>query len=49
MELGVQVCGGNLYGIFVENLDEDSPAGSPDGLRPGDLILEVLQTNTKMG
>lgn len=40
-ELGVQICGGNLYGIFVESLDDDSPARSPDGLLPGDLILEV--------
>uniref|UniRef100_A0A671WR20 Discs large MAGUK scaffold protein 5 n=1 Tax=Sparus aurata TaxID=8175 RepID=A0A671WR20_SPAAU len=39
-ELGVQICGGNLYGIFVESLDDDSPARSPDGLLPGDLILE---------
>lgn len=41
VELGVQICGGNLYGIFVESLDDDSPAKSPDGLLPGDLILEV--------
>ena len=41
VELGVQVCGGNLYGVFVESLDDDSPAKSPDGLLPGDLILEV--------
>ncbi|XP_037610928.1 disks large homolog 5-like isoform X2 [Sebastes umbrosus] len=40
VELGVQVCGGNLYGVFVESLDDDSPAKSPDGLLPGDLILE---------
>lgn len=40
-ELGVQICGGNLYGIFVESVDDDSPARSPDGLLPGDLILEV--------
>uniref|UniRef100_A0A8C6PFY4 Discs large MAGUK scaffold protein 5 n=1 Tax=Nothobranchius furzeri TaxID=105023 RepID=A0A8C6PFY4_NOTFU len=40
VELGVQVCGGNIYGIFVEMLDEDSPAKGPDGLLPGDLILE---------
>ncbi|XP_029313034.1 disks large homolog 5-like isoform X3 [Cottoperca gobio] len=40
VELGVQVCGGNLYGVFVESLDDDSPARSPDGLLPGDLILE---------
>ncbi|XP_038591842.1 disks large homolog 5-like isoform X1 [Micropterus salmoides] len=50
-ELGVQVCGGNLYGIFVESLDDDSPAKSPDGLLPGDLILEYngisLKNKTK--
>lgn len=40
-ELGVQICGGNLSGIFVESLDDDSPAKGPDGLLPGDLILEV--------
>ncbi|CAG5905331.1 unnamed protein product [Menidia menidia] len=39
-ELGVQICGGNLYGIFVETLDDESPAKSPDGLQAGDLILE---------
>lgn len=41
VELGVQICGGNTHGIFVESLDDDSPAKSPDGLLPGDLILEV--------
>ncbi|XP_070846450.1 disks large homolog 5-like isoform X2 [Chaetodon trifascialis] len=40
VELGVQICGGNLYGIFVESLDDDSPAKCPDGLLPGDLMLE---------
>uniref|UniRef100_G3NC95 Discs, large homolog 5b (Drosophila), tandem duplicate 1 n=1 Tax=Gasterosteus aculeatus aculeatus TaxID=481459 RepID=G3NC95_GASAC len=40
VELGVLVCGGNLYGIFVEGLDDESPAKCPDGLLPGDLILE---------
>ncbi|TMS22152.1 Disks large-like protein 5 [Larimichthys crocea] len=40
VELGVQICGGNLYGIFVESLDDDSPAKVADGLLPGDLILE---------
>lgn len=40
-ELGVQVCGGNLRGIFVEMLDEDSPTKGPDCLLPGDMILEV--------
>lgn len=41
VELGVQICGGNIHGIFVESLDDDSPAKSSDGLLPGDLILEV--------
>uniref|UniRef100_A0A3B5BFG6 Disks large homolog 5-like n=1 Tax=Stegastes partitus TaxID=144197 RepID=A0A3B5BFG6_9TELE len=40
VELGVQICGGNLYGIFVESLDDDSPAKSADGLLAGDLIVE---------
>ncbi|XP_077202063.1 disks large homolog 5 isoform X3 [Paroedura picta] len=40
VELGIQICGGNLYGIFVSELEEDSPARGPDGLVPGDMILE---------
>ncbi|MGH0118182.1 UNVERIFIED_CONTAM: hypothetical protein FKN15_045329 [Acipenser sinensis] len=40
VELGIQICGGNLYGIFVEKLEDDSPAKSPGGLMPGDMILE---------
>ncbi|XP_053535650.1 disks large homolog 5a isoform X4 [Ictalurus punctatus] len=40
VELGVQICGGNLCGIFVENLEEDSPAKLADVLMPGDMILE---------
>ncbi|KAK2820482.1 hypothetical protein Q5P01_023441 [Channa striata] len=40
VELGVHICGGNLHGIFVESVDDDSPAKSPDGLLPGDLIIE---------
>ncbi|XP_041938079.1 disks large homolog 5-like isoform X2 [Alosa sapidissima] len=39
-ELGVSICGGNLHGIYVERLEEDSPARAADGLMPGDLILE---------
>lgn len=39
-ELGVQICGGNLQGIFVERLEEDNPAKEADGLMPGDMILE---------
>ncbi|XP_008312731.1 disks large homolog 5 isoform X2 [Cynoglossus semilaevis] len=46
-ELGVQICGGNLFGIFVESLDDDSPAKSPDGLQPGDLLLEYNGTSMK--
>lgn len=41
LELGVHLCGGNLHGVFVAEVEEDSPAKSPDGLVPGDLILEV--------
>ncbi|XP_034049310.1 disks large homolog 5-like isoform X2 [Thalassophryne amazonica] len=43
VELGVQICGGNLCGIFVESLDDDNP----DGLLPGDLILECNGINMK--
>ncbi|XP_061666064.1 disks large homolog 5-like [Syngnathoides biaculeatus] len=46
-ELGVQICGGNLYGVFVESLDEDSPAKSAEGLLPGDLILEYNGVSMK--
>nr|XP_012321709.1 disks large homolog 5 isoform X3 [Aotus nancymaae] len=40
LELGVQLCGGNLHGVFVAEVEDDSPAKGPDGLVPGDLILE---------
>ncbi|XP_037352969.1 disks large homolog 5 isoform X2 [Talpa occidentalis] len=40
MELGVHLCGGNLHGVFVAEVEDDSPAKGPDGLVPGDLILE---------
>ncbi|XP_006887537.1 PREDICTED: disks large homolog 5 [Elephantulus edwardii] len=40
MELGVHLCGGNLHGVFVAEVEDDSPARGPDGLVPGDLILE---------
>ncbi|XP_015237899.1 PREDICTED: disks large homolog 5-like isoform X1 [Cyprinodon variegatus] len=39
-ELGLQICGGNICGIFLEMLDDESPLKGPDGLLPGDLILE---------
>uniref|UniRef100_A0A8C8VIL6 Discs large MAGUK scaffold protein 5 n=1 Tax=Pelusios castaneus TaxID=367368 RepID=A0A8C8VIL6_9SAUR len=40
VELGIQICGGNLYGIFVSDIEDDSPAKGPDGLIIGDMILE---------
>lgn len=41
LELGLHLCGGNLHGVFVAEVEDDSPAKGPDGLVPGDLILEV--------
>lgn len=41
VEVGVTLCGGNLRGVYIESLDEDSPARGADGLLPGDLIVEV--------
>uniref|UniRef100_A0A671LZ20 Disks large homolog 5-like n=1 Tax=Sinocyclocheilus anshuiensis TaxID=1608454 RepID=A0A671LZ20_9TELE len=46
-ELGIQLCGGNLQGLFVERLGEDSPARGVDGLVPGDMILEVNGATNK--
>ncbi|NXU49556.1 DLG5 protein, partial [Turnix velox] len=40
VDLGIQICGGNLYGIYVSDVDDDSPAKGPDGLVVGDMILE---------
>ncbi|XP_058155285.1 disks large homolog 5 isoform X5 [Dasypus novemcinctus] len=40
LELGVHLCGGNLHGVFVAEVEDDSPARGPDGLVPGDLLLE---------
>ncbi|NXX11330.1 DLG5 protein, partial [Podargus strigoides] len=40
VDLGIQICGGNLCGIFVSDVDDDSPAKGPDGLVLGDMILE---------
>uniref|UniRef100_A0A8C5HZQ0 Disks large homolog 5-like n=1 Tax=Gouania willdenowi TaxID=441366 RepID=A0A8C5HZQ0_GOUWI len=47
VELGVQICGGNVYGIFVESLEDGSPAKGPHCLLPGDLILEVSTGSNK--
>ncbi|KAM9134746.1 disks large homolog 5 isoform 2-T2 [Pangshura tecta] len=40
VDLGIQICGGNLHGIFVSDVEDDSPAKGPDGLVTGDMILE---------
>ncbi|KAM4636733.1 disks large homolog 5 [Discoglossus pictus] len=40
VELGLQICGGNLHGIFVLDVEDGSVAGGPDGLLAGDMILE---------
>ncbi|XP_078128657.1 disks large homolog 5a isoform X7 [Sander vitreus] len=47
VEVGVTLCGGNLRGVYIESLDEDSPARGPDGLLPGDIILEYNSVNMK--
>uniref|UniRef100_A0A3B3XTS1 Discs, large homolog 5a (Drosophila) n=1 Tax=Poecilia mexicana TaxID=48701 RepID=A0A3B3XTS1_9TELE len=47
VEVGVTLCGGNLRGVYIESLDEDSPARGPEGLNPGDLILEYNLVNMK--
>ncbi|XP_077585810.1 disks large homolog 5a [Stigmatopora nigra] len=47
VEVGVTLSGGNLRGVYIDSLDEDSPARGPDGLRPGDLILEYNSVNMK--
>ncbi|KAG8434972.1 hypothetical protein GDO86_013074 [Hymenochirus boettgeri] len=39
-KLGLQICGGNLHGIFVLDIEEESVAGNSDGFLKGDLILE---------
>uniref|UniRef100_A0A4W5RDW6 Discs, large homolog 5a (Drosophila) n=1 Tax=Hucho hucho TaxID=62062 RepID=A0A4W5RDW6_9TELE len=46
-ELGLGLCGGNLRGVYVESLEEDSPARGQEGLQPGDLILEYGSVNMK--
>ncbi|XP_028278786.1 disks large homolog 5a isoform X2 [Parambassis ranga] len=47
VEVGVTLCGGNLRGVYIESLDEDSPARGPDGLLSGDLIMEYNSVNMK--
>ncbi|XP_051968921.1 disks large homolog 5-like isoform X2 [Xyrauchen texanus] len=47
VDLGLKLCGGNLTGVFVESLEEDSPAGGAAGLQPGDIILECNSVSVK--
>ncbi|XP_076855983.1 disks large homolog 5 isoform X2 [Brachyhypopomus gauderio] len=47
VDLGVKICGGNLSGIYVESVAEDSPAGGADGLQPGDLILQLCSVSMR--
>ncbi|KAM4591728.1 disks large homolog 5a isoform 4-T4 [Odontesthes bonariensis] len=47
VEVGVMLCGGNLRGVYIESVDEDSPARGPNGLLTGDLILEYNSVNMK--
>uniref|UniRef100_A0A3B3ZBA3 Uncharacterized protein n=1 Tax=Periophthalmus magnuspinnatus TaxID=409849 RepID=A0A3B3ZBA3_9GOBI len=47
VEVGVTLCGGNLHGVYIHSLEEDSPARGADGLQPGDLILEYNAVNMK--
>ncbi|XP_048843263.1 disks large homolog 5a isoform X4 [Brienomyrus brachyistius] len=46
-ELGIQICGGNQRGIFVEKLEDSSPAKDADVLLPGDMILEYNSVSMK--
>uniref|UniRef100_A0A8C7ZLG7 Discs, large homolog 5a (Drosophila) n=1 Tax=Oryzias sinensis TaxID=183150 RepID=A0A8C7ZLG7_9TELE len=47
VEVGVTLCGGNLRGVYIESVDEDSPARGSEGLLTGDLILEYNLVNMK--
>ncbi|XP_051779686.1 disks large homolog 5a isoform X1 [Erpetoichthys calabaricus] len=47
VEPGIQICGGNLYGIFVEKVEDDSIPKGPDGLMTGDIILEYSSVYMK--
>ncbi|XP_063047632.1 disks large homolog 5a isoform X6 [Engraulis encrasicolus] len=47
-DLGVQIVGGLLKGVFVEGLEDDSPAAhGPDGLMAGDMLLEYCSVSMK--
>ena len=40
--LGISLFGGNAVGIFIHSVRDDSLANGPNGLKPGDQILEVF-------
>jgi C-terminal processing protease CtpA/Prc len=40
--LGIKLFGGNAVGIFIHSIRDDSLANGPNGLKPGDQILEVF-------
>lgn len=43
--LGISLFGGNAVGIFIHSVRDDSLANGPNGLKPGDQILEVFSFN----
>lgn len=47
VDLGLKICGGNLTGVFVESLEDDSPARGANGLQPGDILLECNSVSLK--
>ncbi|XP_075697912.1 disks large homolog 5 isoform X3 [Rhinoderma darwinii] len=40
VELGMQICGGNLHGIYVSDLEEGNAPGGLEGLLTGDFIVD---------
>ena len=40
--LGISLFGGNAVGIFIHSVRDESLTNGPNGLKPGDQILEVL-------
>ncbi|XP_044152386.1 disks large homolog 5 isoform X3 [Bufo gargarizans] len=47
VELGMQICGGNLHGIYVLDLDEDNASGGLEGLLRGDFIIDYGSVNMR--
>ncbi|XP_069836967.1 disks large homolog 5 isoform X3 [Dendropsophus ebraccatus] len=40
VELGMLICGGNLHGIYVLDLDEENASSGLEGLLTGDFIID---------